>query len=222
MFSLTGPEILNDEYCSFKTFTSFSRFLPDICFIGGGGELAYWLELKGLFDHYKTPFPVLVLRNSFLIVERKWKERMIKLGIKEEDLFRDENDLTRAYIETNTTNPIKLNGNISAVEKLYADVKEKVSVIDSTLEKHVDALKTRTMEKLAQLEKKILRSEKRKYDDQLRQIKKIKSHLFPGNSLQERQDNLLYYYAIWGKEFIQVLLKNSPALEQEFTILTEC
>ena len=146
----------------------------------------------------------------------------MKLGIKEEDLFRDENDLTRAYIETNTTNPIKLNGNISAVEKLYADVKEKVSVIDSTLEKHVDALKTRTMEKLAQLEKKILRSEKRKYDDQLRQIKKIKSHLFPGNSLQERQDNLLYYYAIWGKEFIQVLLKNSSALEQEFTILTEC
>jgi bacillithiol synthase len=199
-----------------------SRILPDICFVGGGGELAYWLELKDLFDHYKTPFPVLVLRNSFLVIEKKWKEQMAKLGISAEDLFREENELTRFFIERNSTLPIKLNGNINAVEKLYADVREKVSAIDSTLEKHVESLKTRTMEKLAQLEKKILRSEKRKYSDQLRQIKKIKSHLFPGNALQERQDNLLYYYATWGKEFIKVLLDNSPSFEQEFTVLTEC
>src|SRR4030095_581379 len=33
--------------------------LPNIAFIGGGGELAYWLQLKGLFDHYKVPYPVL-------------------------------------------------------------------------------------------------------------------------------------------------------------------
>jgi uncharacterized protein YllA (UPF0747 family) len=35
--------------------------LPNIAFIGGAGETAYWLQLKDLFDHYKIPFPVLVL-----------------------------------------------------------------------------------------------------------------------------------------------------------------
>jgi uncharacterized protein YllA (UPF0747 family) len=48
--------------------------LPNIAFIGGGGELAYWLQLKDLFTHYDVPFPVLVLRNSFLIVEKQWQE----------------------------------------------------------------------------------------------------------------------------------------------------
>jgi uncharacterized protein YllA (UPF0747 family) len=56
--------------------------LPNIAFIGGGGEIAYWLQLKDLFDHYKIPFPVLVLRNSFLIVEKKWQEKISHLGFK--------------------------------------------------------------------------------------------------------------------------------------------
>jgi len=30
--------------------------LPNIAFIGGGGELAYWLQLKDLFNHYHVPF----------------------------------------------------------------------------------------------------------------------------------------------------------------------
>jgi uncharacterized protein YllA (UPF0747 family) len=39
--------------------------LPNLAFIGGGGETAYWLQLKDLFKYYKVPFPMLVLRNSF-------------------------------------------------------------------------------------------------------------------------------------------------------------
>ncbi|MEO6539365.1 MAG: bacillithiol biosynthesis cysteine-adding enzyme BshC, partial [Ferruginibacter sp.] len=41
--------------------------LPNIAFIGGGGEIAYWLELKNVFEAVQVPFPVLVLRNSFLL-----------------------------------------------------------------------------------------------------------------------------------------------------------
>ena len=40
--------------------------LPDVAWIGGGGELAYWLQLKDLFKNYEVPFPVLIVRNSFL------------------------------------------------------------------------------------------------------------------------------------------------------------
>jgi bacillithiol biosynthesis cysteine-adding enzyme BshC len=43
--------------------------LPDVAWIGGGGELAYWLQLKDLFNNYSVPYPVLILRNSFLIID---------------------------------------------------------------------------------------------------------------------------------------------------------
>ncbi|MDE3253540.1 MAG: bacillithiol biosynthesis cysteine-adding enzyme BshC, partial [Bacteroidota bacterium] len=45
--------------------------LPNIAFIGGGGELAYWLELKNVFAAVGIPYPVLMLRNSFLLVSRE-------------------------------------------------------------------------------------------------------------------------------------------------------
>ena len=61
--------------------------LPNIAFIGGGGELAYWLELKDLFDHYGVPYPVQLLRNSFLILEKKWQEKIARLGFSTEDIF---------------------------------------------------------------------------------------------------------------------------------------
>src|SRR6185437_4167447 len=54
--------------------------LPNLAFIGGGGETAYWLELKDLFDHYRMPFPVLVLRNSFLLVQKAWMLRLENAG----------------------------------------------------------------------------------------------------------------------------------------------
>ncbi|RYF81666.1 MAG: bacillithiol biosynthesis BshC, partial [Chitinophagaceae bacterium] len=53
--------------------------LPNLAFIGGGGELAYWLQLKDLFNHYSVVFPVLVLRNSFLVAEEKWRKKKDQL-----------------------------------------------------------------------------------------------------------------------------------------------
>ena len=90
-----------------------------------------------------------------------------------------------------------------------------------TLANHVAALKVKTVERLQELEKKMLRAEKRKFTDQQRQIHAIKEHLFPGYGLQERYENLCYYYAKWGRVFIQKLYDNSLSLEQEFVTVQE-
>ena len=198
-----------------------AKILPDVCFVGGGGELAYWLELKSLFAHYKVPFPVLVLRNSFLVLEKKSKELLSKLNLKSDDIFQSQHELESLLIKKISTYPLQLNGSMTAAQQLYEDVKTKISAVDPSLEKHVESLKVRTMERLQQLEKKLMRAEKRKHQDKLRQLRQLKSRLFPGGGLQERQENLLYYYARWGNDFIRKLLQHSPALEQEFTIITE-
>ncbi|MBC7874658.1 MAG: bacillithiol biosynthesis cysteine-adding enzyme BshC [Ferruginibacter sp.] len=195
--------------------------LPNIAFIGGGGETAYWLQLKDLFDHYKVPFPVLVLRNSFLIVEKKWQEKISHLGFTVEDFFLPEPELLSRLVAKESRNETKLNGSLTELEKLYEAFKKQAAVVDSTLEKHVDALKQKTVYRLQELEKKMLRAEKRKFTDQQRQIHSIKEHLFPAGGLQERRENLSYYYAKWGKGFIEQLYKYSLDLEQEFVTIIE-
>lgn len=195
--------------------------LPNIAFIGGGGETAYWLQLKDLFEHYKVPFPVLVLRNSFLIVEKKWQEKISHLGFTAEDFFLPEQELMNRQVTRESKHPTKLNGSLTELEKLYESFKKQASAVDNTLEKHVNALKASTVSRLQELEKKMLRAEKRKFADQQRQVHSIKEQLFPGNGLQERRENLCYFYAKWGTSFITKLYEHSLSVEQEFVILSE-
>ncbi len=198
-----------------------SMILPDVAFIGGGGEVAYWLQLKELFAHYAVPFPVLALRNSFLIVEKKWNERINKLGFTVEDFFLTEDELLNKIVLEQTKNEIKLNGSLSKVEELYGRFKQQAIAVDSTLEKHVESLKQKALHQLQELEKKMIRAEKRKFEGQKKSIHSIKAALFPGNNLQERTDNFSYYYAKWGASFFDKLYEQSLSFEQEFVILTE-
>lgn len=193
--------------------------LPNIAFIGGGGETAYWLQLKELFEYYKVPFPVLVLRNSFLLIEDKWQERISKLSFQVEDFFMPEQELLNKLVARDSANETTLNGSLRQLEQLYETFKKQAAAIDATLGKHVDALQAKTVFRLQELEKKMLRAEKRKFADQQRQIHTIRGKLFPGDGLQERKENLSYYYAQWGKEFIQKLYEHSLGLEQEFVLL---
>jgi bacillithiol biosynthesis cysteine-adding enzyme BshC len=195
--------------------------LPDVAFIGGGGELAYWLQLRSLFDHFQVPFPVLVLRNSYLLVEKKWKEKISSLGLEIQDFFEDSAAITARHVLNLRGEALRLNGSLTEIEKLYDQFRKQASAVDPTLEKHVEALRSRAVEKLITLEKKMVKAEKRKHSDQQRQILAIREKLFPGGGLQERHDNICYYYAKWGRGFLNALFTHALALEQEFTILEE-
>lgn len=195
--------------------------LPNLFYIGGGGEIAYWLQLKDLFAHYEVPFPILLLRNSFLIVEKKWQQGISKLGFTIEDFFLEEQEIMNRLVARETKNEIKLNGNFTDAEKLYESLKKQVVTVDATLGQHVEALKAQSLYRLRELEKKMLKAEKRKFTDQRRQVHTIKEKLFPKDGLQERIDNFMYYYAKWGGNFIQQVCQHSLSLEEEFVVIIE-
>ena len=110
---------------------------------------------------------------------------------------------------------------IKKTEELFRELTERAGAIDSTLKQHVAALEKRSIQYLVELEKKMLRSEKRKHSDKINQLRSIREAIFPGNNLQERVENFSGFYAKWGRGFVDMLYKNSLSLEQEFTILTE-
>jgi bacillithiol synthase len=194
--------------------------LPNIAFIGGGGELAYWLQLKDLFSHYKVPFPVLVLRNSFLIIEKKWQSEMKKIGADEKDIFLPEQALLDLLIQRQGRKP-QLNGELNRVEEVYAHLDNLASAIDTTLSQHIAALKAKTIKQLQGLEKKMMRAERKKQEATSNKISKIKGALFPSDGLQERVENFSSFGAKWGRSFIDEVLLNSLSLEQQFCILLE-
>jgi bacillithiol biosynthesis cysteine-adding enzyme BshC len=195
--------------------------LPNIAFIGGGGELAYWLELKGLFEHLKVPYPVLFLRNSFLVADKETVRKIKKLGFEIKDFFRPLLELQEVWIDRNSTKLTKVDEPLAEIEKIYNELNRIAGAVDPTLSGHVGALNADSTKKIRQLAKKMLRAEKRNYADAMRQISSVKEKLFPHHNLQERIENLIPAYARWGNQFIERIYENSFAIEHEFVVLME-
>ncbi len=195
--------------------------LPNVAFIGGGGELAYWLELKDLFSYNKIPFPVLVLRNSFLVADKKSGDLMSKFSLSVKDLFKLPDEIIKQIVKLQSTKLLNLDKEKKEIATAYLKIKTITASIDTSLIKHTEALQAYALKKLEQLEKKMLKAEKRKFEAEERQIRKLKQTLFPNESLQERVENFIPFYAKHGKDFFKIIMDNSLSLEQEFTIVSE-
>jgi len=193
--------------------------LPNIAFVGGGGELAYWLELKAIFEELKVPYPMLILRNSFLIMEAKDKRLVEKLSLTFPQLFLSEMEQDNLLTKQESKNKLALFDEQQQVNQLYGQMQYLAAAVDPSLQAHVAALHTRALQDIDGLEKKMLRSEKRKFSDRNRQLHTLRSRLFPNNSLQERVDNFMPLYAKYGKELINIIYQYSLSLESNFGII---
>jgi bacillithiol synthase len=195
--------------------------LPNIAFVGGGGEMAYWLELRTLFNHYKVPFPVLILRNSFLLIRKNWRAKMEKAGLSSASVFKPEEQLMEDFVRLHSGRQLNLDKQIVELRGFYESIKNISGSVDKTLEQHVEKLEVQALQKLEELEKKMLRAEKKNHEEVRRKIHEIREALFPGDNLQERIDNFIPWYAEYGQAFIELLYQHSGTLEQEFVVLEE-
>lgn len=193
--------------------------LPNIAFIGGGGEIAYWLELKGLFAHYKVPFPVLLLRNSLLLTDEISRQRIAKLGLTTSDLFKGTEDIVNDYVKRHTNASLVLKDEYAAIEQLFDALEEKARSIDVTLVATTASERKKALKSIGKLEHKFLRAEKKKFAWQTDQIRQIKNKLFPAGSLQERKENFLPWYALEGPAFFDRVLAAITPITDQFTIL---
>jgi bacillithiol biosynthesis cysteine-adding enzyme BshC len=193
--------------------------LPNIAFIGGGGELAYWLELKNVFLEVAVPYPVLLLRNSFLLVPQKHAQQLQKLQISTLTLFKGLQHIIDSFVKANATNNLQIDAQMDAIEAQYKLIKDQAASIDISLVQHIEALAHQQGQKLLQVQKKMLRSEKRKFEVEQQQITKIVNQLFPGGSLQERVENIADWYKIYGTHFVRAIVENSDDYSKGFTLL---
>jgi bacillithiol biosynthesis cysteine-adding enzyme BshC len=198
------------------------KILPNIAYVGGPGELAYWLEYKSMFGAFKISMPILVPRNFVMLVDKGVQNKLQKLHLNAEDLFKDGEELVKRLIKTQHNN-INLENAKNQLAKIYSGITETVVGIDKTLEGTAEAEKQKAINGLAAIEQKINKALKQKSETDINQIWLLKEKLFPKNSPQERYDNFSMYYIKYGKKFIPNLVKElTYDLEKfEYTVLKE-
>lgn len=198
------------------------KILPNIAYVGGPGELAYWLEYKTMFDAYAIHLPILMPRNFVMLVDKGTQNKLQKLNLNIEDAFKDGEELVKQFIKTQH-NDINLEEAKKQLAEIYASITETVNIIDKSLVGTTEAEKQKAINGISTIEQKINRALKQKSETDVNQIWSIKEKLFPKNHPQERYDNFSMYYTKYGKEFISNIMKNlTYDLENfEYTILKE-
>ncbi|AEI47482.1 bacillithiol biosynthesis cysteine-adding enzyme BshC [Runella slithyformis] len=194
--------------------------LPNLAYIGGPSEVPYWLQLKGIFDRFDVPFPMLLPRNFALYINSVSQKRAEKLGVTVEELFWDDVKLRKTFVEKTSTLSLELSQEKKAIEEVFVTILHKAISIDKTLEGAVNAEKTKVLNTLENVEKRLQKAEERNYETEVNQLLGLKAKLFPNGSLQERSDNFLNFY-LNDHLFLGKLLDTFDPLDFSFNILTD-
>ena len=193
--------------------------LPNLCYIGGGGEIAYWLELKSYFEKVAVPFPILLLRNSVQIVSEKQQKKLTSLKISHQELFLKQQDLLSKKVLENTDIDLDFNLKIESLQKQFTELKEVAKKTDVSFVGAVNAQEKKQIKGLENLQRRLLRAEKRRQKELVDRITDLQRQLLPNQSLEERQRNFSDYYLAYGTPFLVTLKKVLKPLAHQFTIL---
>lgn len=193
--------------------------LPDVAFIGGGAEVAYWLQLKPLFEHYKVFYPAVILRQSVMWVNAAQSKQLQTLGIGLTEIFKPEDELAKEYISRNSSDDWRTGKEDEQIEQVIIGLKQKAIAIDPTLSRSSEAVLAKIKYQLEVLEKKMLRAEKRKMQVQLDRIARTKSSLFPNGGLQERVENFSGYFLQYGHGYFDLLKDAIEPLRAQFLMV---
>lgn len=194
--------------------------LPNLCYIGGGGELAYWLELRSYFEAEKVTFPMLLLRNSALIQTEKQNAKRERLNISLQELFLKQHELINRKVRKISNIDIDFSPQKEHLVEQFQGMYELAEKTDESFLGAVKAQEVKQLKGLDNLEKRLLKAQKRKLKDEVERIAELQNDLFPNRSLQERQTNFSEFYAEYGKDLISRLMEELDPLESNFKILT--
>ena len=103
--------------------------------------------------------------------------------------------------------------------KQFNNLREVTKLTDISFLGAVNAQEKKQLKGLINLEKRLLKANKKKYHSDLSRITSLQNELFPNNSLQERSVNFSEFYSEYGENFIKILKENISPLNNKFTII---
>lgn len=168
--------------------------LPNLAYLGGPAEVVYWLQLKGVFDQFQTPFPVLMPRNFALLLDGPVLRKIDQLGWSQEDLFRDFKEWKKEFVQKESKFDFTLGAERNIIQDLFERKAKEASSLDPSLVHAFEAGKVRSLKVLDQMGKKLRKAEERRLQIELDRAQSVMEYAAPGGSPQERVVNMMQFY----------------------------
>ncbi len=161
--------------------------LPNLAYIGGPAEVAYWLQLKGVFDHFNVSYPVVLVRSSVVTIQNSILEKIQKYDFSSTEYFTlTIEELTNRFLKVNDAHLIDFDAERKLIDDMMLILNEKAKQIDQQLVTQLSIENKNLHESISKIAAKFTKSLKQKADQDLKNLQRMKNTLFPNQILQER------------------------------------
>ncbi len=180
---------------------------PNACYIGGPGEVSYLAQMTELYAVYGIVPAAVVARHSATFLEYRVEQFFehqqnsdSAFTMSPERFMQPFQDVEKEIMAQLADKGVAeaLVSARAAQEELHERLGILIAALDETLEATVDKTKTRTLQSLDDLARRVRRAEKRREEITLVRAWKVHSLLYPMNALQERSLTILYFVNKYG------------------------
>ncbi len=195
---LLSPNVVLRPICQ-------DTLLPTIAYVAGPAEIAYFGQLKSVYDKHKIPMPIIFPRASVTLVEEKVLKVLEKYSLELVDLFGDVEPVLSRVSEQVSEVKVDalfdmLNGRIN---EAVQEARYGIQQIDPTLGGAVDNTIGKFQQQLEVLKQKTQKAQQQKEEISLKQIRKAAMNIFPNGNFQEREISAVQYLNKYGPDFVK-------------------
>ena len=196
--------------------------LPNICYVGGVGELSYWLQLKSTFEKAAIPYPILQARSSVIWIDKSSQEKLEQLQFEINSIFKTTTELKKEFLLNNEEETIEFTLQDFQFNQFKNDLIHKSELIDPSVKSWIEAEFTRLEKQVEGIKNRLEKSVKSKHEKALKSIEQLKEKLFPANGMQERSFNFFQFCPDGNyKNKLQNLYTAIEPFDSSIIILTE-
>lgn len=185
---------------------------PCVCYIAGPNELAYLAQLRGVYDAFGVPMPLIQQRATVTILDSNSMRFLGRRNLPLEALrAQDEaalNDLLEAQLPPSIESSFEEASRV--IEERMETLAKAVPEIDPTLEGAARSTLSRVQDDLKRLHNKIIQAAKRKDETLRRQFKHAQAQAFPAGHQQERTIGFIYFLNKYGPTLVDRLRDELP------------
>ena len=193
--------------------------LPNVMYIGGGAEVAYWLELKSTFEYHNVSYPLVQIRNAFLVLDGNSVKKVLQCCLTLEEMFLPEYEQIKQLLKGDNPFYKKLKEHKIEVDKKIKTLIQEIEEFDPALIPSLKSTKAGFLSELKKLDSKILKSVKRKQEIKTNRLTAIREVIYPGNSFQERRINIIQMEQQYGMNFFDIIKENTDPFTTVMFIL---
>lgn len=181
--------------------------LPTVAYVGGQAEVAYFAQMKGVYEAFGLSMPVIYPRKNVTIVEKTVYQILKKYGLEIPDLWTQPDGLIAEIAKKQVPDALEaaLHRAYGGLEENFESLKAEVITFEPTLKGSLDLARSKVDQQWKFVEKKIRQAAAKRNETAGRQLRKAVDNLYPNQHLQERVFNIVPYLIKYGYAFLEKL-----------------